>query len=226
MNLSLPAQMNLPAPSRRKPIRQRGPDWEAGHSCHWGHPQSRSIQRTCPPSRRVLSPWHSSTSLLIGAGKQRFVKHRHEQHQHHIKRHPSQPFNNTGMLTMERGGGHVVVNILDSGYGVDNSVDREHVDFVDDREMLVQEPKQLEHYSITCNRNTKSIRQHSSSNGARTSTQNCKMGHEQHGHVGNLSLHHWPTGVQQDNIINTTAVGNITPRNTTYIFLLHYNCIQ
>ena len=33
-------------------------------------------------------------------------------------------------------------------------------------------------------------------------------------------LHHWPTGMQQDNTINIAAIGNVTPSNTLYILLV------
>ena len=49
---------------------------------------------------------------------------------------------------MERGG--KVGNVLDSRHGVGNGVDRGRAGVVDDdRGILVQKPKQLEHYS-TC----------------------------------------------------------------------------
>ena len=46
-------------------------------------------------------------------------------------------------------------NGVDSGCGVGNGVDTGRVNIVDvDREMLIQKPKQPEHYS-TCKQNTK-----------------------------------------------------------------------
>ena len=127
------------------------------------------------------------------------------------------------------------------GRGVGNGLDGGRVDVVDDdRGILVQEPKQPEHYS-TCNQNAKSIQQHSRS--SRTRISNCYHGHDR-GLASNTTSMLDARDNTVDNAQNynhlvsfadprpryrffaaAAAVGICTPRNTVYIFLLCNNFI-